>query len=127
MEGKSNPFVELKVGDGLFITKSRMRTNDELLLEPVTVTKVGRKYLTVTTQGRWANEAQFEKVSGYENVDSNYARQLVISEYQWLADRKRDAVWSKFMYEVRNIYGGTNVDEANIREAAKLLNIKLEK
>jgi hypothetical protein len=127
MEGKSNPFAELKVGDGLFATKSRIRNNEESRLEPVVVTKVGRKYVTVESIDGWKNPSQFDKVSGRENVDSNYARQLVISEYQWLADRKRDAVWSKFMYEVRNIYGGTNVDEANIREAAKLLNIKLEK
>lgn len=127
MEGKSSPFVELKVGDGLFITKKRYRTGEEVLLEPVTVVKIGRKYLTVKATDRWEMESQYERISGRENCDSSYARQLVISEYQWLADRKRDAVWTKFLHEVRNLYGGTNVDEVNIREAAKLLNIKLEK
>jgi hypothetical protein len=128
MEERQGKFVELKVGDGLFMTITRYRDSDKNGLEPCEVVKVGRKYVTVKNMGKWSLESQFERDTGYEKSEgySQNRRQLVISEYQWNADRKRDAVYNDFHRKIANLYR-SEVSEANIREAAKLLDIELKK
>lgn len=127
MEKGKGKFDDLKVGDGLFMTITRYRDSEKNGIEPCEVVKVARKYVTVKSMGKWSTETQFERDTGHEKCDgySNYRRQLVISEYQWNADRKRDEVYNKFHRLIANQYR-SEADEADIRAAAKLLNIQLD-
>lgn len=127
MEKKQGKFDHLKVGDGLFMTITRYRDSEKKEIEPCEVVKVARKYVTVKSSDRWRTESQFERDTGYEKSDgySQYRRQLVVSEYQWNADRKRDAVYNEFHRAIQNKYH-SEADEADIRAAAKLLGIELK-
>jgi hypothetical protein len=115
-------FSHLKVGDGIWMTKRRYRQNEDNGLELGTVSKVGRKYLSV---GEGWSEEQFHINSGIEKNETNYKRQLILSPYQYDADRKRDAIWTVMRNRLQNMWSIDGVDEGDIRAAAKLLGIEL--
>lgn len=124
--GTKQDFSGLKVGDGIWCTQPRLRNSEpEKQLEQLVVVKVARKYLTTQTVSQYKFEYIFEIATGREKDAGNYPRTLVLSPYQYEADRKRDAVWSEFRQKLNNMWSIEGVDEADIRTAAKLLNIDL--
>lgn len=125
--GTKQDFSGLKVGDGIWCTRARIRSSEvERPLMQLVVTKVGRKYLTTQeVDARWPTDYMFEIATGVEKVDTNYKSKLVLSPYQYEADKRRDAVWREFHNYIHNLYSNHDVEEQDIRAAAKLLNIEL--
>src|SRR5882762_4855684 len=104
--GTKQDFGELKVGNGVWCTQPKWRSSEPdnplLFLE---VTKVARKYLTTEVAGsKWKREIIFEIATGREKGESNYKCILVLSPYQYEADKKRDLVWSEFRQKLQNMW-----------------------
>lgn len=125
--GTKQDFSGLKVGDGIWCTQPNWRSSEpENDLLQLVVVKVGRKYLTTKeADSKYHIEQVFNIETGIEKGDGNYLKKLVLSPYQYMADRKRNAAWKEFHRAVQNMYSNYEVEEADIRAAAKLLNIEL--
>jgi hypothetical protein len=125
---KRKKFADLKVGDTVWTTTTRIRNSDEVKLTEREVIKVGRKYVTVACKDRWRSESQYSMEDGYENVDSNYRTQLVRSPEAYFEERTRQKVWSAFSKNFRN-YGcrlDDDVKTEDIIMAANLLKLELD-
>ena len=127
---KKEEYAELKVGDGLWCTDPKWRASepDKPLME-ITITKIGRKYLTCHRRGDEGfrySAMEFDMETGYEKGDGNYKKRLVLSPYQYERDRSRDRVWEVFKRKVREGWGSSKAELEDIIRAAQLLNIDLE-
>jgi len=122
-------YADLKVGDTIWVTKSRFRSSDEESIEEAVVTKVGRKYVSIRSTGKYQNDlGQFEIEDGIEKSDYGNKRHLVRSPEAYYAERTRRKVFDKFR---RHFSGWTHhlhdeVKTEDIIMAAQLLRIDLE-
>lgn len=89
-------YGHLKVGDTVWVTKSRFRSSDEEAIEEVNVSKVGRKYITIRNFGWNHDGGQFGIEDGVEKSDYGYKRHLVPSPEAYYEERTRQRVYEKF-------------------------------
>lgn len=125
---RKEEYAELKVGDSLWCTDPKWRASepDKPLME-IIITKIGRKYMTCHRRGdegfRYSG-MEFDMETGREKGESNYAKRLVLSPYQYARDKTRDNLWDEFKRAVA--YGKPKVEPEDIIRAAQILNIDLE-
>jgi hypothetical protein len=122
-------FADLKVGDIIWVTKSRWRSSDEESIEEAVVTKVGRKYISIRSTGQYKSElGQFEIEDGIEKSDYGNKRHLVRSPEAYYTEKTRRKVFDEF----RRHFSGysarlhDDVKTEDIIMAAKLLKIELD-
>lgn len=127
---RKEEYAELKVGDGLWCTDPKWRASepDKPLME-IVITKIGRKYMTCHRREdgvcRYSG-IEFDMETGREKGDSNYAKQLVLSPYQYERDKTRNRLWDIFKMKVRENWGPSKAEPEDIIRAAQILNIDLE-
>lgn len=94
---ENKKYADLKIGDIIWVTKTRWRSSEEESIEEAVVTKVGRKYISIKSTGKYQNElGQFEIESGIEKSDYGNKRHLVRSPEAYYAERTRQKVFSAF-------------------------------
>jgi hypothetical protein len=126
---------QLKVGDKVWIIghRAHVRSPD---IEYVrgTVTRVGRKYITVERdEGGWGAEDQYSLEDGL-NKDVQYSQnrtwRVYISRESYEQGQERRRVETAFRQHFQG-YGKASIDKAvtteDIRAAAKLLRIDIDK
>jgi hypothetical protein len=122
-------FADVKVGDIIWVTKTRWRSSDEESIEEAVVTKVGRKYISIKSTGKYQSElGQFEIENGIEKADYGNKRHLVRSPEAYYTEKTRRKVFDEFR---RHFNGYTarlhdDVKTEDIIMAAKLLKIELD-
>jgi hypothetical protein len=107
--------TEIKEGTELFIPAKSWRGGSAYT---ATVTKVGRKWLSLSNHGRVNKKTML--------LDSCDTRQAFLSEAEWITDRDHKKLWSRFQKQISGHYGKPPATPEAIRKAAAALGITLD-